>query len=68
MTLYAPVYPQGTRVRVRQGRLPMSQDLLGRAGTVVELDDYRPGRYGVSLDGEEQIRDFSEDELEVMGG
>jgi hypothetical protein len=34
---------------------------------VVELSDYRPGRYGVVLDGEEQVRDFHESELEPAG-
>lgn len=60
------VYPQGSRVRVRRGRFPMASELLGREGTVVFLDDYRPGRYGVVFDGEEERRDFSEDELETV--
>ncbi len=59
------IYPQGTRVTIRQGNtFPFSVDLIGRSGVVVELDDYRPGRYGVVLDGESQVRDFAEDELE----
>ena len=60
------VFPQGTRVRIRRGRFPMAADLVNREGTVVFLDDYRPGRYGVVLDGEEDRRDFSEDELERL--
>jgi len=60
------VYPQGTRVRVRRGRFPMAKELLAREGTVVFLDDYRPGRYGVVLDDEQDRRDFSEDELEAL--
>ena len=64
MTLHVAVHPQGTRVRLRRGRLPMDPGLTGRTGTVVELSDYRPGRYGVVLDGEEAVREFREDELE----
>ena len=60
------VHPQGTRVRVQRGRFPMALDLIGREGTVVFLDDYRPGRYGVVLDGEEARQDFSEDELQAV--
>lgn len=45
----------------------MAADLVGREGTVVFLDDYRPSRYGVVLDGEDARRDFSEDELERIG-
>ncbi len=58
------IHPQGTRVRVRRGRFPIDPALVGREGLVVFLDDYRPGRYGVVLDGEEERRDFAEDELE----
>lgn len=64
MTLHVAVHPQGTRIRVRRGRLPMNPALLGRTGTVVELSDYRPGRYGVVLDGEDEVREFKEDELD----
>jgi hypothetical protein len=63
MTLHVAVHPQGTRVEIRRGALPMDAGLLGRRGTVVELSDYRPGRYGVVLDGEERVREFREDEL-----
>lgn len=67
MTLHAPVHPQGSRVTVCRGRFPLDPRLQGRTGTVVELSDYRPGRYGVVLDGEEQVRDFHESELEPAG-
>jgi hypothetical protein len=46
----------------------MAVDLIGKTGVVVELDDYRPGRYGVALEAEAQIRDFSEDELAPIQG
>lgn len=67
MTLHAPLHPQGSRVAVRRGRFPLDPALLGRTGIVVELSDYRPGRYGVVLDGEEKVRDFHESELEAAG-
>ena len=56
-------YAEGTRVEIRRGSFPMNADLVGRKGLVVELDEYRQGRYGVQLDGEERVRDFAEDEL-----
>jgi len=67
MTLHAPLFPQGTRVTVRSGRLPVDSSALGRTGTVVATDDYRPRHYGVLLDGETTPRDFSQDELERAG-
>lgn len=63
MTLHAPVFPPGTRVVIRRGRLPLDPRLEGRRGTVVGTDDYRPGRYAVQLDGESEAREFSQDEL-----
>ena len=59
-------YPEGTRVEIRRGAFPMSADLVGRQGLVVEVDDYRKGRYGIQLDGEDRVRDFAEDELEPL--
>lgn len=64
MTLHAALFPQGTRVRVRAGRLPMDPELPGKLGTVVATDDYRPGHYSVLLDGESDARTFAQDELE----
>ena len=61
------LHPVGTRVRVKRGRFPIDSGLLDREGLVVFLDDYRPGRYGVVLDGEQDRRDFAEDELEPAG-
>jgi len=60
------VYPQGTRVRVKRGQFPIQASLVGQEGLVVFLDDYRPGRYGVVLDGESERRDFGEDELQAI--
>jgi hypothetical protein len=60
-------FAQGTRVRVRRGRFPMDPELIGRTGLIVATDDYRPQRYGVVLDEEDESREFNEDELEVVG-
>ena len=59
-------FAQGTRVRVRRGRWPMDPTLIGRTGLIVETDDYRPQRYGVVLDEEDEVREFAEDELEPL--
>lgn len=56
-------YAEGTRVEIRRGHFPIDDGLIGRKGLVVDVDEYRPDRYGVQLDGEERTRDFSEDEL-----
>ncbi|MDX1568731.1 MAG: hypothetical protein R3223_13070 [Longimicrobiales bacterium] len=62
----APRFVQGTRVRIQRGSFPMDPDLLGRTGMVLDQKDDRPGKYGVVLDGEERLRDFAEDELELI--
>jgi len=62
------LFPQGARIQVKRGSFPMAGDLIGKSGVVLELDDYRPGRYGVVLDTETEVRDFSEDELEPYKG
>lgn len=58
--------PQGTRVRVRQSDLPLPDDVAGRTGTVIVASDYASRRLGVALDGEQRIRMFTPDELEVV--
>jgi len=63
MTLRTSRYPPGTRVEIVRGSFPMDPSLVGRAGLVVETDEYRPGRYGVQLDGETEVRDLLEEEL-----
>ena len=55
-----------TRVRIRRGRFPLDSALVGRAGVIVELDDVRPLRYIVVLDGELDPREFDEEELEPV--
>lgn len=63
------VHSQGTRVRVRRGAFPMDPSLVGREGVVVHPRRYAGTgtKYGVQLDGEEQVRVFTEDELEPLG-
>jgi hypothetical protein len=61
------IHTQGTRVRIRRGSFPIDASLIGRNGLVVALSDYKPKRYGVILDGEEAVREFTEDELEAVG-
>lgn len=60
-------FAQGLRIRVRRGRYPMDPALMGRTGLIVETDDYRPQRYGVVLDEEDEVREFNEDEIEPLG-
>lgn len=60
-------YAEGTRVRIREGHFPIDPKTLGREGLVVGVDEYRKGRYGVQLDGEDHVRDFAEDELRPLG-
>ena len=59
-------FAQGTRIKVRRGQLPMDAELIGRTGLIVATDDYRPQRYGVVLDEEDESRAFNEDELEPI--
>jgi len=62
------LYGPGVRVRLRRGSFPMDPAALGRTGLIVEVDDLTPARYGVVLDGESELRGFSEDELEPITG
>ena len=57
--------PEGTRVRVIQGRIPQDPELLGRTGVVASASDYRTQSLGVVLDGESSVRQFAPGELEV---
>lgn len=60
------LYPVGTRVRVRKGRLPLDEALVGRTGLVLLHDHTVGDRVNVQLDGEERLRTFSDDELEAV--
>jgi hypothetical protein len=68
MTLRTFRYPPGTRVELVRGSFPMDPSLVGRSGLVVETDEYRPGRYGVQVDGEAEVRDLLEEELVPVEG
>lgn len=61
------LYPQGTRVRVRESAFPLDPSVPGRTGLVVHLRRYGGTKYGVQLDGETGVRVFTEEELEPLG-
>jgi hypothetical protein len=56
------------RVSIRRGLFPIDAALIGAAGLIVTVDGYTPIRYGVTLDGETEVREFAEDELEPWAG
>jgi hypothetical protein len=56
------------RVWTRRGRFPLDAALLGRPGLILTVNGYTPIRYGVTLDGENEVREFAEDELEPLAG
>jgi hypothetical protein len=60
------IFPQGTRVRVRRGRFPMKESLIGREGLVVRHDPIVRHQVVVQLDGESELRNFTDDELEAL--
>jgi hypothetical protein len=57
--------PQGARVSIRKGYFPIDPSFVGKTGTVVHRLKDSSSKYGVQLDGEVQIRVFTEDELET---
>lgn len=65
MAISIPLIPEGTRVKVKRGRIPQDPALTGRNGTVVIANEYRPQAIAVALDGDHTIRYFMPDELEV---
>ena len=58
-----PRYPQGTRIVICRGRLPLEPEVVGRVGTIIRHDSDVEDRYAVQLDGESDLRLFAEDEL-----
>ncbi len=56
-------YPEGARIVIRQGRLPLDPKLVGRVGTIILHSRSAADRYSVQLDGESDFRLFAEDEL-----
>lgn len=63
MSIALPLFPQGTRVRVQRGALPIEPHLPGREGVVVHASPYEEARAGVLLDGESDVRYFGAEEL-----
>lgn len=61
-------HPEGARVRIRHGRLPIDPSTLGRGGVIVQPQERTSDRYVVQLDGETELRIFAEDELELESG
>jgi hypothetical protein len=60
-----PLIPEGTRVKVKRGRIPQDPAVTGRNGTVVIANEYRPQAIAVALDGDQGIHYFMPDELDV---
>ncbi|MCI0434144.1 MAG: hypothetical protein L0271_10990 [Gemmatimonadetes bacterium] len=58
--------PEGTRVRIRQGELPLDAGLAGRTGVIIAASDYGDERLGVQLDDESSVCVFAPCELEVI--
>jgi len=66
MAVTGALIPQGTRVRIQRGMLPLDPAVIGRVGTVVDSSEYRAHCYGVALDGDQEVRYFAVDEVEVV--
>jgi hypothetical protein len=66
MAVVGALIPEGSRVRIKRGGLPLDPAAIGRMGTVVESNEYRANRYGVLLDGEQEVRFFAPVELEAL--
>lgn len=66
MGVSIPLLTMGTRVKVRRGPFPLEAGLEGRTGRVTDASEYRPHRYGVTLDGDQAVRYFRPEELETV--
>lgn len=66
MAVVGALIPEGARVRIRRGELPLDPTAIGRMGTVVESTEYQAHRYLVILDGEHEPRVFAPGELERL--
>lgn len=66
MSVSIPLIPPGARVKVRRADLPIDPRLVGRTGTVIVSTEYFPTRVDVSLDGTDEVAEFSPAELEVL--
>jgi hypothetical protein len=56
--------PVGTRVKIRRSNFPLDPALVGRTGTIIISNDYRPNAYAVLLDGETETRVVGRAEVE----
>ncbi len=65
MSIRIAPLPEGTRVKVVQGELPLDPATTGRAGAVVQTSEYRDNALGVLLDGDTAFRWFRPSELET---
>lgn len=63
MSVAIPLFPEGTRVEIRRGDVPLDPDLIGRVGTVIRASPYAINSYGVMLDGNDELHYFSYSEL-----
>jgi hypothetical protein len=66
MAVTGALIPEGTRVRIQRGMLPLDPAAVGRIGTVVDASEYRAHSYGVILDGDREVRYFAADEVEAV--
>jgi len=66
MAVIGALVPEGTRVRIRRGALPLDPNLVGRTGILVDASEYHAHCYGVLLDHEAEVRYFAADELEPL--
>ena len=58
-------FPEGTRVRIRQGVFPQDPALIGKTGVVVAASEYQTQSIGVALDNSTEVRYFAPGELEA---
>ena len=65
MAIPWPPVPEGTRVRIKQGRFPQDPAFVGRTGTVVNASEYHTQSVAVALDNSTEVRYFTPDELDV---
>ncbi|HUH12422.1 MAG TPA: hypothetical protein VMK65_04910 [Longimicrobiales bacterium] len=66
MSVSIPVFPEGTRVKVKRGSAPIEEALVGRTGRVVRASEYAIHQYHVLMDGEQRVETFAPSELEVL--
>ena len=65
MAIPWPAVPEGTRVRIKQGKFPQDPAYIGRSGTVVAASEYHTQSVAVAIDNSTEVRYFTPEELEV---